>query len=281
MQKRRTRLMPFTGHSVIYLILGIYSLISLFPIVLVLINSFKAKLEIFRSPYKLPIPPNFRGYEAVFEGGDIIRYFGNSLFVTGVSMVLIVLLSSMIAYALSEFNFFGNRFLRIYFSLGLMIPLRLATVSLIRLMKTFGLHGSLWALILIYLVSGLPMAILILTLFMREVPHELKDAARIDGASEYRILFRIIIPLVRPAVATVAVFIMIPIWNDLWWPLVLAPGEKVRTLTLGVSKFVGQFQTNWPALLAALSLSMIPVLVVYVLFSRQLIRGLNEGAVKL
>ncbi|MCC7207931.1 MAG: carbohydrate ABC transporter permease [Anaerolineae bacterium] len=277
----RTRFrIPFES-TLIYLILGVYSLISIFPMALILLNSFKAKSDIFRSPYSFPNPINFVGYTDVFRRGNIALYFGNSLIVTLSALVLIVLLASMVAYALSEFRFFGNRLLTIYFTVGLMIPLRLATVSLVRVVKLFGLHGSLWALILIYTVSGLPMAILILTLFMREVPAEMKDAARIDGASEYLILARVIIPLVRPAIATVVVFVMIPIWNDLWWPLVLAPGEPVRTLTLGISSFVGQFQTNWSALLAALSLSMIPVLLIYVLFSRQLIRGLNDGAVKL
>jgi len=129
--------------------------------------------------------------------------------------------------------------------------------------------------------SQLPLAILILTLFMRDIPKDLKDSARIDGANEYRILFQIVMPMIRPAIATSAVFIMIPVWNDLWWPLVLAPGAKVRTLTLGLTSFVGQFQTNWPALLSALSLSMLPVMALYIVFSRQLIRGLNAGAVKM
>jgi raffinose/stachyose/melibiose transport system permease protein len=132
----------------------------------------------------------------------------------------------------------------------------------------------------VYSAAGLPLAIFILNSFMREVPRELKDAARVDGASEYRIFFQLVLPLVRPALATVAVFVMIPMWNDLWWPLLLAPDENVRTITLGVSWFVGQFKTDWSALLASLSLAMMPVLALYAIFSRQLIRGLTEGAVK-
>ena len=101
-----------------------------------------------------------------------------------------------------------------------------------------------------------------------------------DAASEYRIYW-MILPLVRPALATVMVFTMIPVWNDLWWPLVLAPNDQTRTITLGVSWFVGQFKTDWSALLAALTLAMVPILILYAVFSRQLIRGLSEGAVKL
>jgi len=128
--------------------------------------------------------------------------------------------------------------------------------------------------------GNLPIAVFILSEFMRQVPVELKDAARVDGASEYRILFSFILPLVRPALATVLVFNMLPIWNDLWFPLTLAPGGNVRTVTLGLSEFAGQYKTDWTALLAALMLAMLPVLVLYIIFSRQFIQGLTRGALK-
>jgi raffinose/stachyose/melibiose transport system permease protein len=115
---------------------------------------------------------------------------------------------------------------------------------------------------------------------MRTVSDDLKNAGRIDGLSEYTIFFRLVLPLVRPAMATVAVFTMIPIWNDLWFPLILAPAESTKTVTLGAQIFIGQFVTNWNAVLAALSLAILPVLVLYLIFSRQLIRGITAGAVK-
>ena len=121
---------------------------------------------------------------------------------------------------------------------------------------------------------------MILSEFMGQVPNELKDAARCDGVDEFRIFFQVILPLLRPAVATVAVFTMVPIWNDLWFPLVLAPSEKTQTITLGIQQFVGQFVTDWNAVLASLSLAIVPVVILYALFSRQLIRGITAGAVK-
>jgi raffinose/stachyose/melibiose transport system permease protein len=127
---------------------------------------------------------------------------------------------------------------------------------------------------------GLPIAIFVLSEFMRQVSDDLKNAGRIDGLSEYVIFFRLVLPLVRPALATVAVFTMVPIWNDLWFPLVLASGESTKTVTLGAQMFIGQFVTNWNAVLAALSLAIVPVLILYFLFSRQLIRGLTAGALK-
>jgi raffinose/stachyose/melibiose transport system permease protein len=160
-----------------------------------------------------------------------------------------------------------------------MIPIRLGTVSILRLLVKMNLVNTLWALIFVYTAMGLPLTIFILTAFMKQVPKELKEAARLDGASEYRI-FWMVLPLVRPAIATVAVFTMIPIWNDLWFPLILAPGEKTKTVTLGVQQFLGQFVSDWNAVLSSLTLAMIPILIIYILFSRQIIRGLTAGAVK-
>jgi raffinose/stachyose/melibiose transport system permease protein len=160
-----------------------------------------------------------------------------------------------------------------------MIPIRLGTVSLLRLMVGLGLVNTLVALILVYIAQGLPLTIFILAQFMRQVPRELKEAARMDGASEYRI-YGLILPLVRPALGAIGVFTMIPIWNDLWFPLILAPGDNTATVTLGAQQFLGQFVSDWNAVLASLTLAMVPVLVLYMLFSRQLIRGITSGAVK-
>ena len=148
------------------------------------------------------------------------------------------------------------------------------------MMVSAGLVNTLMALILVYVAQGLPLAVFILGEFMRQVSDDLKNAGRIDGLSEYTIFFRLVLPLVRPAMATVAVFNMIPIWNDLWFPLILAPAEATKTLTLGSQVFIGQFVTDWNAVLSALSMAIIPVLVLYVIFSRQLIRGITSGAVK-
>jgi len=167
----------------------------------------------------------------------------------------------------------------LYLALGIMIPIRLGTVSILRLVVDLQIVDTLWALIFVYTAQGLPLAIFILTNFMKQVPRDLKDAARVDGASEYRIYW-MILPLVRPAIGTVMVFNMIPIWNDLWFPLILAPSEANKTVTLGAQTFLGQFVNDWNAVLASLTLAMVPLIILYILFSRQLIRGLTSGAVK-
>jgi raffinose/stachyose/melibiose transport system permease protein len=246
------------------------------------INSFKARKAIFRTPLELPNEETFSlvGYQTVLKQGDFLLYFQNSLTVTVVSLVLVLLFGAMAAFALSEYRFRGNTMMGLYLALGIMIPIRLGTVAILQLMVATGLVNTLTALVLVYTAQGLPLAVFILSEFMRGVSDDLKNAGRIDGLSEYRIFYRLVLPLVRPAMATVAVFTMIPIWNDLWFPLILASSEESKTVTLGAQVFIGQFVTDWNAVLSALSLAIVPVLVLYLIFSRQLIRGITAGAVK-
>lgn len=264
-----------------HLILAGYMVIALFPIFMILINSFKSRDAIFRYPFSLPNAETFSliGYETVFERANFFSYFINSLIVTGTSLVLTLLFGAMAAFALSEYKFKGNAFWGLYLSIGIMIPIRLGTVSLLRLMASLSLVNTLTGLILIYIAQGLPMTIFILSQFLRQVPKELKDAARIDGASEYRI-FGLVIPMVRPAVGAIGIFTMIPIWNDLWFPLIIAPSTKTATITLGVQQFLGQFVSDWNAVLSSLTLAIIPILIIYLVFSRQMIRSITAGAIK-
>ena len=266
----------------VHVVLILYTALCLAPVLLVVVNSFKSRASIFGAPMSLPGPATFDliGYTTVLGQGVFIRYFANSLIVTGGSLAAVLLFGAMAAFALSEYRFFGNKFLGLFLALGIMVPIRLGTVAILDMMVAAHLVDTHLALILIYTAQGLPIAVFILGEFMQSVSMELKDAGRIDGLSEYTIFFRLVLPLVRPAVATVAVFTMIPIWNDLWFPLIVAPGEATRTVTLGAQVFIGQFVTNWNAVLSALTLAILPVLVLYLMFSRQLIRGITAGAVK-
>ena len=259
-----------------------YTVIALFPILLVVINSFKSRRAIFGDPLALPTPETFSlvGYETALQSGRFVLYFANSAIVTIGSLFLVLLFGAMAAFALSEYRFRGNSLMGLYLALGIMIPIRLGTVAILELMVASGLINTLTSLILVYTAQGLPLCVFILSEFMKQVSDDLKNAGRIDGLSEYRIFFRLVLPLVRPAMATVAVFTMIPIWNDLWFPLILAPSEATKTITLGSQMFIGQYVTNWNAVLAALSLAILPVLILYLFFSRQLIRGITSGAIK-
>ncbi len=268
--------------GMIHTILLSYTLLALWPIFLVIINSFKSRKAIFRDPLGLPDEKSFSpiGFEKVLINSDFLLYFSNSLIVTVTALVISIVIGAMAAWALSEYRFKGNTLLGLYLAIGIMIPIRLGSVSILNLMVAMDLANTLTALILVYIAQALPLIIFILSEFMRQIPNDLKEAARCDGVSEYKIFFQIILPLSRPALGTVAVFSMVPIWNDLWFPLILAPGEETRTITLGVQQFIGQYVTDWNSVLASLTLAILPILLLYLLFSRQLIRGITAGAVK-
>jgi raffinose/stachyose/melibiose transport system permease protein len=258
-----------------------YSVLALFPVLLTIINYVKDRLSIFGSPFALPGPDTFTwdGYNTLGSSAHFEWYFLNSFVVTVSSLGLIVMVSSMAAFALAEYKFRFNLITALYLSIGIMVPIRLGTVGILRLAVSFHLVNTLWSLILIYTAQGIPLAVFVLTAFMRQVPKDLKDAARIDGASEYRI-YLLILPLVRPALGSVLAISMLPIWNDLWFPLILAPGEATKTLILGAQTFLGEFVNDYNAVLAALTLAILPPVLLYAIFSRQLIRGITAGAVK-
>ena len=200
--------------------------------------------------------------------------------VTVVTIALVLIIGAMAAWALTEYGFKGATLLKLYLSIGIMVPIRLGSVAILKLIVGMSLVNTWTGLILVYTAQGLPLSVFILSEFVGQIPKDLKEAGRAEGVSEYQIFVYVILPLLRPAMATVAVFSMIPVWNDLWFPLLLAPGNGAQTITLGIQQFIGEYVTDWNAVLAALSVAIIPVLVLYVVFSRQLIRGLTAGAVK-
>jgi raffinose/stachyose/melibiose transport system permease protein len=270
------------GGLFVHVALIAWAIVAVFPVILIAMNSMKSRKAIFGRPLELPGPDTFdlSGYATVWKAANFPTYFANSTIVTGGSLVLTLVFGAMAAYALTEFKFRGNRWIALYLTIGLMIPIRLGTVAILRLVVDLGLINTHVALILVYTAMNLPVTVLILSVFMRTISADLKNAARMDGAGEYRILFEHVFPLIRPAIATVAVFTMIPVWNDLWFPLILASSEQTKTVILGAQQFVGQYYKDWNAMLAALTLSIIPTLILYLLFSRQLIAGLTSGAVK-
>jgi len=280
------------ARTLVYAILLGYSFVSLFPVVFIFMNSFKERRDLFRTPYQPPLwfsldhglkivnKVSMSGYDTVLSESAMLHYYTNSLLVSALALALMVGIGLTLAYALTEFDFPGNMVLYIFFVLGIMIPQQIGTATIIKVVESLGLYDTIWALILIYAARGLPVSVFILSEFMRTVPRELKEAARIDGANEYWILARIVVPLTKPAIATVVAFQLIPVWNDLWFPLTIAPGDEARTVTLGMQMFAGEFRNDWSALLAGLSLAMIPVTVLFAIFSRQLVAGLTSGAIK-
>lgn len=267
-------------HRLTVLVLALWSLVVLGPVWVLIINSFKPQKEILTTPLRWPQNGTLDGYRTVLERGDFPTLFRNSLVVTGCAIALVLLAGSMAGLALSQWR--GRTSSLIYFGFvaGLMIPIRLATIDIVRMVERVGLIDRYWGLVPVYVAMSMPVAVFVLTGFINELPSDLFEAARIDGAGEWAIYWRLVLPLLRPALSTVAVLTVLPIWNDIWFPLILTHSQSQQTLMLGVSRLFGQFTTDWTAVLAILAIAAVPVLLLYVALNRTFIHGLTAGATK-
>ncbi len=263
-----------------HIILIFWSIIVLFPLWTMVINSFKDRLSIYANPFGLPKEWNFSNFNDVLTSGDFLRYFANSLITVCLSLGLILLAGSLAAYALAQWKGKWSSLLFLFIIAGMMLPIKIASIKLLEMVRTLGLLNSIWALIPIYVAMGIPISVFILTEFIRQIPGELVEASLVDGASRLRIFVQIIAPLIKPALSTVGIYNLVPLWNDLWFPLILINDEKAKTLLLGVTRLFGQYQTDWSKVLAVLTLSSLPVIILYLFMSTQFIKGLTAGAVK-
>lgn len=269
-----------TVRTLLYVILIIYSMSIFYPIFLMIITSLKENREIFTRPYSLPQSFNLDSYIHLFKISNYLIYFRNSIIVTLTSLLIILALSSLISYVLAKYRFIGSRFLYLYFIAGLIIPIKLGTIGIIRIMLGLHVFDTLAALIIVYVAMGIPFGVFILTDFIRLIPEELSNSARIDGCSEPKIFFRIILPLIRPALAAVAIINFIPIWNDFWFPLLLVRTDNVKTIPLATALLYGQYETNFGLIFSVLVAASLPVIIFYLIMSRQFIKGLSSGALK-
>lgn len=279
-KQRRVRLQKGEAASAtfVHALLIVFAIVAILPILVVVMNSFKTTMGIFGAPFAIPSAETFNldGYKNVFTRGNFAANYANSIIVTVATIAATIALATGAAWALVEYKVRISPLLTGFFIIGIMLPIRLGTVPIIKMMVATGLIDTLAALVLVYTAMQLPLAIALMMTYFRSVPTELKEAARMDGAGEFRTL-SIALPLVRPGIAAVASITMLPVWNDLWFPLILAPSKANQTVTLGVQQFVGQFQSDYPALLAALTLGALPLIVLFTVFSRQFIQGLSAG----
>lgn len=261
-------------------VLILWSILVIFPIWTMVINSFKMPLDIYKDPYGLPPVWNFNSYATVIQDGDFLLFFKNSFIVTSVSLTLILVCGSLSAYAFANWRGRIPNFLYLFMIAGMMLPIKIASIRLLAIVKSLGLLNTIYSLIPVYVAMGIPIAIFVLTDFIREIPRELTEAAIIDGAGRFKIFTKVVVPLLRPAMSTVAIFNLIPIWNDLWFPLIFINDEKNKTLLLGVTRLFGQYQRDWSQILAVLTLSAVPLIILYLIMSKEFVKGLTAGAVK-
>ena len=256
------------------------TVVMLAPIVIMIFSAFKSTPEIFKAPFGIPDFTNIGNFTKIWTQTNFVRYLLNSFIVTGASMALILTLGTMAAYAIARYEFFGATFILMFFLAGLTLPLKLAIIPLFMLMRDLGVLNTQLALILVYTAMGLPSTVFIMTGFIRTLPNELEDAARMDGASEARIMWSIMLPLVRPAMVIAGIQNVVPIWNDFFFPLVFIQNDDLKTLPQGLTTFMGEYTTDWGALFAGLTLSAAPIIVIYIILSRQFISGMTSGAIK-
>ena len=256
------------------------ALFMLLPIALMLLSAFKTNAELFADPFALPAQWSLDNIRQVWEGTSFPRYLVNSLVVTGASVALILMTGTMAAYAIARYPFRGAGVVLLLFVAGLMVPLKLAVIPLFLQLDRIGLFDTRTGLVLVYAAMGLPSAVFILTGFLRTLPGELEQSARIDGASELRIMLQIMLPLARPALAIAAIQNAVPIWNDFFFPLVFITTDARKTLPQGLTVFMGEFNTDWGVLFAGLTLAAAPIVALYLVLSRQFVAGMTQGAIK-
>ncbi|WP_020574296.1 carbohydrate ABC transporter permease [Actinopolymorpha alba] len=266
-----------------------WGLLVVLPMLWVLISSLKTNREIFTSPFGLPETWEFGTYVDAWQTANIGRFFFNTVVVVVCGVLLTLLFSSMAAYVLARYEFPGNRFIYYLFLAGMMFPLFLAIVPLVKVTQNLGLYQNLVGLIIVYVAFSLPFSVFFLTAFFQSLPKELAEAAFIDGAGHFRTFFQIMLPLARPGLISIGVFNFLGQWNQYMLPLVLnTPKDDERSnflLTQGLADLALRTRyessaTSVAEMFAGLVIAMIPVLAVYIVFQRRVEEGLTAGALK-
>ena len=264
----------------INIITALFSLTCLYPILWMVNSSLKSQKEFSVDIISLPAAPAFENYAAAIRTGRMLEFFGNSVFSTVISVLFIVILGFITGYFLSRYDFTGRKILYIIFLSGMLIPVHGLLVPIFIQFKKLGLLNQRFTLLLPYTAFGLPLAIFLFESFIKSIPEEMEEAACMDGLNVSQILFRIILPMTRPIMATVIIMSVLHWWNEFPFALVLLSSDKLKTLPIGLANFSGAFSTNYTQMMAALVIATAPVIIVYLLFYKQIITGMTAGAVK-
>lgn len=264
-----------------YGLLAIWALIVLWPLIDMFLLSFKDLAGIIGNPLGLPTQWNFSNYVQAWTQGNLLVYLINTAIVSLLSVTAILFLSSMAAYVIARFHFPGNQFVYLFFLSGLALPIQMIAIPVFILMRDLGLVDNFLSVILIYVGSGMSFSVFLLVNFIRHIPLDLEEAAFLDGASHFQIYWRIILPLIRPSLGTVGLLNFITAWNGFFFPLILLSDPNQMTVAVGVLSFIGEYAAQWNLLLPALIIVSLPTVVVFIIASRQFIRNMTAGAIKL
>lgn len=263
-----------------YIVLGLWSLLAVVPLWMLLATSFKGERELTGAPWSMPAVWRFDNYATAWSSSHLDMAFLNSILITGCSIAAIVVLGAMAAFPLSRF---ANRLTAGVYTLfvaGMILPFQLAMIPLYKTIKAMSLMNSPLSAILIFTASHLALTIFIYTGFIKSVPRELDEAALIDGCGPLRTFWRILFPLLHPATGTVVIMNSMFIWNDLLIPLLFLSGRTSRTIPMAIFSFVGDYSNNWPVMFAAIVVSSVPLVLLFIFAQKQFVKGITGGAVK-
>lgn len=261
-------------------VIGIYALLCLIPLIWMVLSVFKPTGEILQHPLALPTSLDFSVFGTAWQAGSLGRYVINSVIVTFASTMFILIAGSMAAFALSRLRFAGDRLLLAIFAAGLLLPIQAYFIAQNQLFEAAGIKDTRWALIVPYAAMGLPIATFLMKSYMDSLPRELFEAARIDGASDLRTYRSLILPIIRPAMVTVAIFSALSAWNEFLLALLYVQNDSLKTIPTGLLAFSDRYSTDYQLLFAALTIITIPMIAIYVAFNRQIVKGLTDGSVK-
>jgi len=259
-----------------------YLVAVVFPLCWLVYSSLKTNRELFTGVWNLPEVPQWENYLRAWEKAGVSQYFSNSLIITSLALLGTVFLGSIAAYALARYPFPGSQVIYLAFIAGMMVPSFVGIIPLFFLMNDLGLLNTRPGLIIVYIAVNLPFTVFVLYGFFRTLPSEFADAAEIDGCTPIGTFFRVMLPMARSGILTVAILDFITIWNEYLYALVLISDQKLRTLPVGVANLyiVNRYHADWTALFAGLVIVMVPCIVVYILFQSQFREGITVGARK-
>lgn len=269
------------SNTIILAALILLSLLWLLPIISVLLTAIRSQGDLFKAGiFGMPKTLRWDNFVKAWVAGDFSIYFKNSLLVIAMKVPLGILVSALAAYPLAKISFRMSQPIFLFFLIGLAVPIQVALLPLVIMMRDLGLSNSLFALIPPYVAFGIPLQVLVLRGFFRQVPTELVEAARVDGASELSIFFRIMVPLSVPALAALAIIDTLATWNEFLLALVLISDKSSRTVPIGLLQFQGEHSSDYTVLMAGVAISIVPVLIIFLFLQRYFVTGLTAGAVK-
>lgn len=264
---------------VIMVLLCLYALIIIVPLLWMLISGFKDNQGLFLHTWALPKEWLWQNYVEAWKIG-VGNYFLNSVIVTSVSVIITLLISSCAAFALSRFDFKGRNLLLLFVLGGLMLSPQVSLVSLFKMMQTFGIYNTYLALIIPYVAYRIPFMTYLMRSYMLSLPREVEDSAYIDGCNAWMVFLKIILPMSRPIISTAALLTAMSCWNEFMFSLVFIQSDRLKTIPVGLMNLRASLSTNWTVLMAGLTLSALPMILLYVIFQKQFIRGMTSGSVK-